>query len=278
MVAAVVETAIAEPASIGDILVQSRQSQGLTLAEVSARIRVRAAMLEALENNDYAAMPAPIYAIGFLRSYSSFLGLDADDLVGRYRRDSVVSEGAKDYHLPPIERSKARPGQGLIWFCLFLLVGLAAAGIWQYRAQGQLAALVPMLPERLRDLAQQPSPVKLSPTNQPVGRVFGETGPTRLVIVAQGQSWVEVRDHQGSLLLTRVLQAADQYRVPMRSGLRLSTGDAGVLSIKIDDVDLGLLGDPGAALRDFELSIEGLQTHINLRSPAVIPIKEQPNG
>ena len=271
---------VVTPATIGGLLRQNREAQGFTLTEIAGRLRIRQAMLLALENDDYAALPAPTYALGFLRSYAGFLGLDVESLVARYRRDSVQPGNAEDYHLPPIERHEGRPAQGIIWLCLILLIIMTGVLVWTQQSKGELARLVPMLPERLRDFAQAlpaaPPVVHAVPATEPAGRIFGETGPARLVIVAHGQSWVEVRDQQGSLLLTRVLQNADQYRVPARPGLRFSTGDAGALSVKLDDVDRGMLGNPGLALSDLDLTPEGIETWL-ASQPKPPPTSPQPD-
>ncbi len=76
---------------IGDSLRRARAERGLGFDAVSDATKIRVRYLRALEAEDWSALPAPAYARGFLRTYASYLGLDADALVEEFRR--TVGEG-----------------------------------------------------------------------------------------------------------------------------------------------------------------------------------------
>lgn len=61
---------------LGRLLIQARQARGLTLEAAERDTRIARRYLEALEREDFAALPAPVFARGFLRSYAQYLGLD----------------------------------------------------------------------------------------------------------------------------------------------------------------------------------------------------------
>ncbi|HVO44197.1 MAG TPA: helix-turn-helix domain-containing protein [Aggregatilineales bacterium] len=79
--------------ALGNDLRDSRQNRGLTLEQVEKQIKVRARYLDALERGDYAALPSPVQARGFLRNYARVLGLDPDLIVARF--DAVRDGGSK---------------------------------------------------------------------------------------------------------------------------------------------------------------------------------------
>jgi len=92
-----------------------------------------------------------------------------------------------------------------------------------------------------------------------VPRTYGQTSePSRIVLRATQDSWVQVRNAQDALLLTRVLRAGDTYQVPDRPGLTLLTGNAGGIEIEVDGVTLPALGPVGAVRRQVELDPERL--------------------
>lgn len=68
---------------IGQLLRQTREAKELSLADVEEQIRIRQRYLSALESGDWDDLPNPVAARGFLRTYATFLGLDAEDLVGQ---------------------------------------------------------------------------------------------------------------------------------------------------------------------------------------------------
>lgn len=82
-------------------------------------------------------------------------------------------------------------------------------------------------------------------------RMFGvQGGASRFQIRATQDSWVQVRDGNGELLLARVLRPGDVFRAPDRPGLKLRTGNAGGLTLIADGKELGPMGATGQVLRD----------------------------
>ncbi|MBT5811604.1 MAG: DUF4115 domain-containing protein, partial [Rhodospirillaceae bacterium] len=91
-------------------------------------------------------------------------------------------------------------------------------------------------------------------------RRFGvENVASRITILAEVDSWVEVRDADESLLLTRLLKTGDSYKVPNRTGLKLHTGNAGGLRIEVDGIQAPGIGPVGAVRRDVALDADALK-------------------
>src|SRR5690349_11783455 len=76
--------------SIGEELRQRREALGLGLAEVAAALRIKPAYLAALEAGRPDELPAPIYAIGFLRAYADHLGLDGRAMLRRFKEEAAT--------------------------------------------------------------------------------------------------------------------------------------------------------------------------------------------
>jgi Helix-turn-helix domain/RodZ C-terminal domain len=66
-------------------------ARGVTLTEVSEATKIRVRYLRALEAEDWDAMPGAAYGRALLRTYATYLGLDADAIVEEYRR--IVEPG-----------------------------------------------------------------------------------------------------------------------------------------------------------------------------------------
>ena len=96
--------------------------------------------------------------------------------------------------------------------------------------------------------------------NEDGTRVYGDPdGGSRVVIRAAEDSWVEVRDGEGELLLTRVLREGDRYHVPNRAGLTLVTGNAGALKFSVDGDEVADIGRPGTVRRNVRLDPQALK-------------------
>jgi cytoskeletal protein RodZ len=69
---------------IGASLAEARVSRGVEIAEVAKETKLRAHYLHALEHEHFDELPPGSYRRAFLRTYATFLDLDADLLVDEY--------------------------------------------------------------------------------------------------------------------------------------------------------------------------------------------------
>src|SRR5262245_19176391 len=68
-------------AELGNTLSRARRARGITLEDAERDTHVSKKYLLALESEDFSAFPAPVYARGFLRTYSRYLGLNPEELI-----------------------------------------------------------------------------------------------------------------------------------------------------------------------------------------------------
>jgi len=67
--------------TLGQVLKETRESRGLSLADVSFQTKIREHYLDALENDQISNLPSPVQGKGFLRNYASFLKLDEGQMM-----------------------------------------------------------------------------------------------------------------------------------------------------------------------------------------------------
>lgn len=70
---------------IGSTLREARVRRKLTLQQAEEETKVRVKYIQAMENEDFDVMPSPAYVKGFLRTYSTYLGLDHEIILEEYR-------------------------------------------------------------------------------------------------------------------------------------------------------------------------------------------------
>src|ERR1700735_3250358 len=73
--------------TVGQDLRAARLRRGDDLATVSRSLKIRKDHLEAVEEDDLEALPGRTYAIGFVRSYATYLGLDTTATVERFKQE-----------------------------------------------------------------------------------------------------------------------------------------------------------------------------------------------
>jgi cytoskeletal protein RodZ len=71
--------------SLGEKLRQRREERNCSLDQVSRDTNIAVRYIKALEEEDFSCFPGEPYILGFLRNYSEYLGLDAQEQLSRYR-------------------------------------------------------------------------------------------------------------------------------------------------------------------------------------------------
>jgi cytoskeleton protein RodZ len=122
---------------IGAALAREREAQRMSVEDVSARLKVAAAKLRAIEAADLQALPDVTFAKGVMRAYARMLHVDIDPLLARFQPPAVaqVAEIARQreggINAAFDDRNRFRSGgNGGRWIWLALVAVVVAAGIW----------------------------------------------------------------------------------------------------------------------------------------------------
>ncbi len=117
-------------ATVGALLAQTRASFGQDLDEVSSALRIRPVFLRAIEESRYQDLPGLTYGVGFVRSYTHYLGLDVNDCVERFKDEAAGIDRTPNLNFPTPE-PEAKVPTGAIILVSLLLAGLAYL-VWTY--------------------------------------------------------------------------------------------------------------------------------------------------
>lgn len=139
---------------VGPALRAQRLKQGLDLATVSGDLKIRRPYLEALEDSRDSALPGRAYAIGFVRTYSAYLGMDSKEVVDRFKLEiapatDLISERlAEDYSYVDTGPERRWPKGSLLILLLISFAGIY--GAWQLsfsvdeRVSGRGSSVLPV--------------------------------------------------------------------------------------------------------------------------------------
>lgn len=122
---------------IGAALAREREAQRMSVEDVSARLKVAASKLRAIEAANLQALPDVTFAKGVMRAYARMLHVDIDPLLARFQPRPVaqVAEIARQreggINAAFDDRNRFRSGgNGGRWIWLALVAVGVAAGIW----------------------------------------------------------------------------------------------------------------------------------------------------
>lgn len=108
----------------GDRLRQAREAQKMSIDEVAARLNLKPAIVQALEEDRYQHLPSAAYARGYLRGYARLMRLDAEGFV---RNKQLEDGGALIRPFSGLTQTTVSGGWA-VKIASYLIV--AALGLW----------------------------------------------------------------------------------------------------------------------------------------------------
>ena len=252
-----------EQAGIGQTLREARETQGMSVEAVAARLRLMQRQVESIEAGDFEGLGRPVFARGFVRNYAKLLGIDPDSLLDRMAGPKIEPVSVHR-PAPPLPRAWLSSP----WLIALSLAGLAVVavpvGLYWWLNQGEeellhklpltlqvepveLSAPAPAVPvpdaasadTPAADPASPPSTVETAaPADQtaaaaptpaeaaaPVASVDTTAGGV-LQFDFAGDSWVEIRDASGRTLHRQLNPAGSSLEVRGRPPFRVLVGNA----------------------------------------------------
>jgi cytoskeleton protein RodZ len=256
--------------AFGERLRREREMRGISLNEISESTKISRRHLEALENEDFEALPGGVFNRGFVRAYARFVGIDEEQAVADYNamcneQPPPPDQFPLEVHDKPDRELNPRRSPIPLILAVAALVGFIAA-VWM-RSRGHqpdagknVAAPVSASANSRDNATPSPLPVaektpaKPTPVNSVTPadkktvalppRVPSPTPDRRFVVVvrAKEDAWVSLR--ADGLTTWEGLLKADKQRL-VRAGKQvvLTTGNAGALIVSHNGKVLRGLGN-----------------------------------
>lgn len=165
---------------IGSELRAARERLGWDIDAVAVALRLKPAFIRAIENGDIRELPGTAYAVGFVRTYATALGLDPNEAIRRFRaeRDEVNRKTELDFPAPVPTRGV--PAGALVLVGAVIAIGGYAAWYHYSGRSVPSADTVEALPTHLEPLAPPPVPrvAAVVPTPAPAPKPAAATVAT----------------------------------------------------------------------------------------------------
>lgn len=155
------QSAEQEYAGLGEFLRETRISQGIDLVTVAKETRVPRRSLQAIEENDFAALPAEAFARGFYVLYAKALAIDPEKVLQMYAEERPKLHKTEDILTLPTHKLAEQVGNmaerpsfmPISFLGLILLLSLLFGGFlcWYFSWNPAI-----YLSQKLRNLEQNP--------------------------------------------------------------------------------------------------------------------------
>jgi len=231
---------------------KTREHYGQTIYDVEQNLNIRASQLHALESENLEQIPGRVYAIGFVRSYSEYLGLDGDKMVHLFKAQTVGKRVKPEFHFPVASNDSNDPNIHIVIASLTAFI-LFIAYLSIFHAPAKDIETIPPVPEAIKEktiamLAPMPE--------EPDQAILSASDDKGMELRVTAESWVEIKKADGAVIVRQILKEGDVFIVPDEETLTLSTGNAGGLVVYIDGKESGALGKAAQVRRDIKLDPE----------------------
>ncbi|MCA1798535.1 MAG: DUF4115 domain-containing protein [Xanthomonadaceae bacterium] len=232
------------PRGPGYRLREARDRRGLSVGEVARSLKLDAKVIAALEGDDYAALPAPIFVKGYLAQYCKLLGLPADECIAEYER------GIGGVAPPPLVLRRAAgeeisPGSSPVMLVSWLVALLAVVMVvlwWVASPEPEPVAATPVVERPAqRPVVVDPTPPvpevearALPRATVPAGVPASAPDQTRVRFEFEADSWAEVVDATGRRLFFDLARTGRVIEVSGVAPISVFLGNAPPVRITVD--------------------------------------------
>ncbi len=253
-------------------LKSARKSRKLNTEEIGLTLKLRPVYIEALESGDWSEMPGEVYALGFLKQYASFLGLDVSDSIEKLKTGQYKLTKPLTFPDPSIAPNKTWVIVAALVFVVVLILfnlidneqpdqsSLPAEKV----TEGTIPAVneAPLLSGSGENTKQLPAAASSASTEDSVSISEPSVAHEYKLFAIGADVWLQLYTEEGSVegalpLREALLHSGESITIHHPSPfLMLTCGNPVALEVAIDGkrvITAGSLGQSGKVLRNFKL-------------------------
>ncbi|HLH31371.1 MAG TPA: helix-turn-helix domain-containing protein [Terriglobia bacterium] len=258
---------------------QARESRGISLDQIATETRISTRFLSAIENEDFQLLPGGIFNRGFVRAYAEKIGLDPDQAVADYERLAEVHqpEVVPVPAPPPVTKDRRLYPLAVAALALVIVIFYVVTRESGHTAQTassptpapvntpavptptpapaptptpslQPPATAPQTTSAAPEPATPPpttAPAAPTPVPVPSAPAAPPSGALTLEMEAREQTWVKIVADGKTVSPGEILEPGMTRKFAAANALNISIGNAGGLSLKLNDKPMKPLGKSG---------------------------------
>jgi cytoskeleton protein RodZ len=256
--------------SLSDVLRHAREEKGIPLAQISDITRISEEYLQAIESGDFKILPQA-YVRAFLREYADVVGLSPDDIMHAY--DAMTASPNARHAAPPTPAAPPPPpaeprlpsrGKPSLLNATNARIALTVAAV------AVLAIVAWNLAGRKTEPTTEEIPFqnvikqeeqRLAPTQTPPSPATPVTAAPQAAVADSLVLRASTTD-TAWVMLIRDDQPPQEYLFPpharaswkARDRFLVTLGNAAAVEFTLNQKPIGILGKPGAVVRNYEIN------------------------
>jgi cytoskeletal protein RodZ len=233
--------------AVNEVLQRARLDQGIDLATVAARTRIRTKYLQAIEANDPKSLPGGFFYKSFAHQYATFLGVDTkaiDDEIDRVLGADAPPPMPKAAEPRAVElSSRSRSAGKYFQYAAFVLLLLICSGVddWWHESR---AVATERSESRAPAAASFTQVAAVPAAAVPLAAAAPAGSRVELALTATEETWLSVSS-DGTPVFSGLLEANETKTIAGKELAKLRVGNAAGLEVRLNGKPLGPLGAHG---------------------------------
>ena len=250
----------------GAMLARARAARQLGIPEIAERLKYGTRQIEALEADDYGRLPGTTFVRGMIRGYSKLVGMDPAPALKALERRNIPAQTTVDLRtkrIPFPDGNKRATRLYLVLSVITLLAIVVVLYEWHFtellpapvavnvvpaapRPAPEAAAAAPIETENVAPVSRATpvtpvTPVTLAAMADTGNARAGRGNARRIQLEFQRESWVEIKDRAGRILLSQLNPAGTQKVVQGAPPFSVIIGNAANVRVTYKDAPVDLM-------------------------------------
>jgi cytoskeleton protein RodZ len=240
--------------TVCEVLRRARLDQGIDLATVAARTKIKSKYLQAIEAGDPKGLPGGFFYKSFAHQYATFLGVDTGAIDAEI--DRVLSPDAPLPSPMPAQQRDVKVSSGprgarkYFSYAALVLILVACSGIddWWHESRAHATekteSRAPVAENTTRGRTPSPAVSLASVSQVGAGPAAPAGSRVELALTATEETWLSVSS-DGTPVFSGLLEANQTRTIEGKEFAKLRIGNAAGLEVRLNGKPLGPLGTHG---------------------------------
>ena len=253
--------------TVGQILSISRNSKNLSISDISIELKISQSIIIDLENDNIKNNSDIVFIIGHLRSYSSYLELDTNTIINKFKDEVSFNAKEEKKNITPIVENNFFKIEKFFAASLILIIFSSFYFLFIDQKDDEINfALIPDIPESLEPIVEKANTFEnLSQSNDikknaiinnssAVASIeFEEDVTTVATLKMLNPTWLQLRDEDNNIILSKLMEKDEEFSYELKLNYNITAGNAGNILVLIDGDVKGKIGKYGDILDSFVL-------------------------
>jgi len=253
--------------SVGERLRLAREAKGLSLEDVARQTRIPVRHLEHIEREEWDALPAVTYSVGFARSYANTIDLDGAEIGAEVRQllGGARAGGATAApYYEPADPARVPPRWIAVAAAAIAVLLVIGYLVWRSNAVDDESPAEVAITQSDEPAVPKAGPSPPRPAPPPP---VSASGP--VVLTAAEDVWLRIDQAGGGApLYMGTLTAGQSYRLPDGAQApKLRTARANVLRVSVGATQIPPLGPPETTISNVSLAPADLVARVQGGAP-----------